>query len=437
MGMLKSALWVLSEKTIRLFSAIIVSSLLARYLKPEGFGILNFYLAILSMLFVLSSLGLNRIIIREIIYSKTKKEKASVIKTAFLMRLFVSCLIFFIVFAFSDFLFSDYVSRYSYIIFICVIFNAFEIFDFYQQGVLDFKKACVARLIALFLSTFLKLIFVFLKFSLVCFFAAILVEYIFLAVLMYKFCARDGRGSLLWSGKFNMVQVKGFLSESWPEIIAGFSAILFLKMDQVMLFYLSSETEVGIYSAAARLSEAWYFLPSAIVAATFPKLIKLKDSGNERYLIGVKYLMSFMICMALIVAVMVSLFGGFAISLIFGDAYKGSSTVLSIHIWSSVFLCVGLVSGSWLVAEKKLRLNLYRNLFGLVINFIFNIFLIPRYGAIGASWSMVFGLASAYLLFNLFCVNLRWIFFDFFFTPFRVIDKKFLIFLKNNISRYE
>ena len=404
--MLKNIFWLLSEKLIQLFGAVIVTALVARHLQPSGFGVFNFYLAILSVLFVVSSLGLNRIVVRDIVCSKTKNERADVIKTAFYLRFFASLLVFLITVVFTNIFVSDYEIYYSYIVFFCVVINATEILDFYQQGVSDFKKVSVVRSVAFVFSASLKIFLVYINMDLVWFFVANLLEYVVIALLIYRFCARDGEVSLLKVGRFNLSQSKVFLIESWPEIIAGFSAILFLKMDQVMLFYLSSESEVGIYSAAARLSEAWYFLPAAIVATTFPRIIALKKQSDQ-YEVFIRQIFTLLTYMSIVVALTVTLLSDFIVPLIFGTDYSGSSQVLVIHIWGGVFLCMGIASGSWLVSEKKLKLNLYRNLLGLFVNFLGNLYLIPEYGAIGAAYSMVAGLFFAFYFFDFLSIKLR------------------------------
>jgi O-antigen/teichoic acid export membrane protein len=427
--LVKNTLWLLSEKLIKLLGAVVISALIARHLQPDGFGTLNFYLAMLSIASVLSSLGLNRIVVREVASSHNKAETASLVKTALYLRLFASFLVFFIAVVSANLFVPQHQGYYSAIVFICLIFNASEILDLYQQGISRFKVVSQVRLIAFVISAAIKLTLVMFKVDLVWFLVANLVEYIVIALLIYKYCARYNSQSILAAGVFSPTKVKILVSESWPEIIAGFSAILFLKMDQIMLFYLSSEQQVGIYSAAARLSEAWYFIPMAIVAATFPRLVELKKTNMASYLKGIKFLLNFMVIFSIVVSLVVMFIGDKAIQIIFGDAFSDSSSVLVIHTWSSIFLCIGLVSGSWLVTEKRIKLNLYRNLVGLSVNFFLNMLLIPRYGAIGASWAMVFGLASAYLFFNLFNKDLNWIFFEVVKTPCVLLKREFTAFL--------
>lgn len=70
---------MLSEKIIRLALSVVTSALIARYLGPQGFGELNYYIALLSIAIVLSSVGFNRIIVRDVVQSRDNVEEQNVI----------------------------------------------------------------------------------------------------------------------------------------------------------------------------------------------------------------------------------------------------------------------------------------------------------------------------------------------------------------------
>src|SRR3546814_4170403 len=75
----------------------------------------------------------------------------------------------------------------------------------------------------------------------------------------------------------------GFLRRSWPILISGITAVIYVRLDVVMLTWWSSPEEAGIYSAAARLSEVWYFVPTLLMNAVFPGLLSLRRSDPDQY----------------------------------------------------------------------------------------------------------------------------------------------------------
>lgn len=405
---IKNTLWMVSEKIIRLIISVFISAIVARYLGPSEFGRLNYYIAILTIAVVLSSLGLNRIIVREVVDKIMSRRKRSIIvSTSLYLRLLASLLIW-ILLSFFFYVISSPQDSLNIAIILCsVVFISIDVLDYHQQGLSSFKIISICRTIGFLLSALVRIVFVSLDFPLIWFVSAVLIEYAITAVIIYFICNREHGPNFISSWNVYLTKTKELLIESWPEIIAGFGAILFMRMDQIMLQLMAGPASVGIYSAATRISEAWYFVPMAIVAATFPKLIELKKTSNKSYLDGVSMLSSLLIYMSLSMAIFFTLFGSFIINIIYGSQYADSAGVVILHTWGAVFLCMGISSGSWLVAEKKLKLNLYRNLFGLVVNFMLNLLLIPIYGVKGAAIATVAGLASAFYIFDFFIPSLK------------------------------
>lgn len=402
---------MLSEKTIRLGFSVLTSALIARHLGPKDFGELNYYIALLAIFIVVSSVGLNRIIVRDVVQSKDNRTQQNIIiTTALYIRLFFSCCIILLAVLYSLLYLSADNFLASIIIFLSLIFTSVDILDFYQQGLSSFKLVSICRTITFFISSLIRLLFVYLSFEFIWFVLAVLIEYMITGFGLIYINSKNKLISPFSIKFFSIDKAKFLIKESWPEIIAGFGAVLFMKMDQVMLQLISGSESVGIYLAATRISEAWYFVPMAVVSATFPKVIHLKKISVIAYYDAIAALSSVLVYMALLVAIFFSIYGGSIINIIYGEAYADSAIIISWHTWGAIFLCMGITSGSWLVAEKKLNINLYRNIFGLVINFISNIILIPIWGTQGAASATVIGLASAFYFFDLFLPSLRPIF---------------------------
>ncbi len=58
---------------------------------------------------------------------------------------------------------------------------------------------------------------------------------------------------------------------------------IYLKTDQIMLGEMSGLTEVGLYAAAAKLSEVWYFLPGLICSVIFPAILRARERSQRDY----------------------------------------------------------------------------------------------------------------------------------------------------------
>lgn len=404
--LLNNTLWMMLEKGSRLVIGVLVSGLMARSLGPDGFGQLNYLISLLTIASVLSSLGLNRIIVREVAnHLEDKLFCNNTVVTAFYLRLIVS-LVLWITVSVIGLLFLPEDMLFITIIFSSLFFIAFDVFDFYAQGSSDFKVISLCRLATFLVTSLLKIGVILLGGGLDVFVWLVMIEYLLVAVFFYAFFIRKRHLALT----LEQVKVRRgveLVMESWPEIIAGFGAILFMRLDQIFLQWLSGDASVGIYSAATRITEAWYFLPSVIIATTFPKLLSLRGTSYERYFEGIRVLMSFLVILSVAVALFFSITADWIVALLFGPNYAERANVIVLHTWGGIFLCMGITSGSWLVAERKLKLNLQRNLFGLAVSVITNWMLIPLYGVTGSAIATVAGLGAAFYFFDLLHPQLR------------------------------
>jgi O-antigen/teichoic acid export membrane protein len=154
-----------------------------------------------------------------------------------------------------------------------------------------------------------------------------------------------------------------------------------------MIKHLLNTEEVGYYAAAVRVSEAWYFVPVAIASSLFPALVSVRSVNIGEYENRLQHLFDFMVIIALIVALAISLTADWLVNIIYGSAYQKAATVLTIHIWAGIFVGLGVVRGKWLVTEGLQHLApLYLGA-GAVLNIVLNYIFIPRYGINAAAYT--------------------------------------------------
>ena len=182
----------------------------------------------------------------------------------------------------------------------------------------------------------------------------------------------------------------------WPMILSSAFAVVYLKIDIVMLGQMVGEAEVGIYATAARISEMWYFVPVAISTAIFPSLIQSRIKlGREVYLARTQRLYDFFVWVSLAIAVAVAFSADFIVVLLFGEQYARAGGILAIHVWAGVFIFLREALGRWFITENLLSFAFISNGLGALVNVILNFMLIPRYGATGAAVATVVSYASA------------------------------------------
>ena len=193
-------------------------------------------------------------------------------------------------------------------------------------------------------------------------------------------------------------------------LIMGFASLMSMIYDQidtVMLRYMRSETEVGLYVASYRMMMIAMSFTPILGQVFFPLLSETvgQDHENEQRYLG--WLWQASMGLALPIAT-----GGFILAepltrLALGSQYTGAGTLFR---WLMLTIVSGPLAsyfGSQLIPIAREKKYLASVLAGAVVNVILNLFLIPRYGAIAAAFTTAISQAIVALMNYYFVRDLR------------------------------
>jgi PST family polysaccharide transporter len=198
--------------------------------------------------------------------------------------------------------------------------------------------------------------------------------------------------------QFSFKRAKVLLRNSWPLILSGMAIMVYMRIDQVMLGQLANDESVGLYSAAVKLSEGWYFIPVAIASSIFPVILAAKQQSESQYYKQLSLLFKLVVAIAYTIALTITLGAHQLTTLLFGASYEDASIILAIHVWSGVFTSIGVIKDMWLTAESLLIFSFFITMSGAVLNVAVNYMLIPRFDAVGAAIATVISYIFANLL---------------------------------------
>lgn len=395
----KNTGWLLLGRIL----SLVVGFLIARYLGPYAFGDLSFAEAFAALFAAVGALGLDSFIIREIIQHPLKRDE--ILGTSLVLRLGANLLLIPLA-VFTYMLFRNYAGSESspnmaLLISLCAIaslFRSFNIIDSYFQSQVASKFVVQVQNICLFISASIKIALIYFQTPVIYFAWALVVDAFLLALGLSIIYKRRKLDFSSWT--FSWQRAQSLLSKSWPLILTAVMISIYMKIDQVMLKSLGSKT-VGVYSAAARISEAWYFIPVAVVTSVFPAIVHARKTDIERYQKRLQNLYDLLVGISLPIAIMVSLSANTIISVLYGNQYEGAGILLSIHIWSGIFVFLGSASSQYLLAEGFTLVSFFRTAFGALVNVLLNLWLIPQYGALGASVAtlIAYAVSTFFILF--------------------------------------
>ena len=379
--------WLFADKILRMGVGLLVGVWIARYLGPAQFGLWNYATAFAAIFSAFATLGLDGIVIRELV--KRPDRQNVLLGTAFILKL-IGGVITLLVSVLAILLLRSGETLTIWLVGISAagfIFQSVNVIDFYFQAKVQSRYTVMAANAAFLLMTGMKIFLLLTSAPLIAFAWVGLGEMVLTALFLiaaYKLNHFDMRE---W--RYERRIMFELLTESWPLILAGLAVMLYMRIDIVMLQGMAGDREVGIYAAATRLSEIWYFLPTVIVSSVSPSIIKYHAIDLNLYISRLRKLYFLMAWLAIGVALPISLLSKQLVSILYGYEFKEAALVLAIHLWASIAVFLGVASSQYLLVEKLQKISFYRTLIGLVCNILLNLILIPKMGAVGAAIATV------------------------------------------------
>lgn len=389
-------IWLLFEKLGVLALSLFTSILVARHLGANDFGSLSYALAIFGMFSPLTYLGLNSIVIRDLI--KRPEQHDVLMGSAFALK-FLGSLILVVLFAFTSSFFIEDKDVINIVIVLSVssVFESFGVVGFWYLSQSKSKYFALSSILSVFLSSLIKILFVFLDKPLIWFGYATASQVVISSVALLVFYKYHRGGFLSWRAHYNFSI--NLILQSWPLALSAVFSLIYLKVDQVMLGQMISSSEVGLYSAAARLSEVWYVLPTALATAVFPTIVKKREQNKKDYLVTLEKLYRSALLMSFIIVIPVFFVAESVIYLLYGEEFEAAGSILAIHIWACPAMFMGAIYSKVLISEGLLKHSLFRDIAGAILNIILNFYLIPLYGGKGAAIATVVAYTfSSYLM---------------------------------------
>lgn len=378
--------WLMAEKILRMIVGLFVGVWVARYLGPDRFGLLSYAQSLVGLFSVVATLGLDGLVVRELV--KAPERGKELIGTAFGLKLIgaIAALVFLVIavqFTSND----SHTNLLVFIIASATIFQSFNVIDFYFQSKVLSRYVVFANFASLLVSSLTKVGLILFHAPLIAFAWIVVLDSFILACGFLFFYIRNESNCKLKNFLFKKKTAVSLLNDSWPLILSGVLISIYMKIDQVMIKEMLNSEAVGLYAAAVRISEVWYFIPVAVSSSLFPAIMNAKKQSEEFYRARFRQLYGLLIWMAVSIAIPIAFLSAEVVRFLYGSQYVHSHSVLMIHIWAGVFVFVGVASGKWLLVENLQFFSTINTLIGAILNIMLNYILINKLGVIGAAWS--------------------------------------------------
>lgn len=374
--------WSLGGKIANMISALFIGILVARYLGPENYGIMNYVISYVSIFAIVATFGMSNIEIRELSRQEDKRE--IILGTCLVIRLCFS-LIAYLVVVLSLFIFpTDRFTTIMILTYGLILFTGIsELPRNYFISVVENKYIVKSEIFRIVIGAAIKIGLLFLKAPLEYFIIAQVFETLLVAS-GYYYSYRTIVGSVRgWV--FDRTIVPFFIKESFPLLLSGAAIIIYQRIDQVMIGNMLDKKEVGYFATAGKFVDLILFLPSVLVQTVTPMLIREKESNCVCYEMKKRTFVSVITWISFIMALLVSIFAYWMIMYTYGEKYAMAIPVLQIMAFKAVGMALSATGGQIIIIENMQKWAFVRNILGCFLCVMLNYLFIPRYGIIGSA----------------------------------------------------
>ena len=388
-----NVVWLLADRVVRLGVGLLVSVWVARYLGPQLFGVYNYAIAFVGLFGFVSTLGLDSIVIRDIVHAP--QDAAEILGTTFILKLSGAVLTLIVSVGAVSVVRADDPAMPLLVGLIAAgtLFQAFDAIDFWFQSQVQSKYTVYARNTAFLLISGVKVGLILWHAPLVAFVAASLAEVALGAVGLVTAYRLTGQSIRRW--RAGVARARSLLSASWPLILTSIAVWIYMRIDQVMLGSLADDRSLGIYSAAVRLSEIWYFVPGAIVSSVLPTIVRSKKLDEQLYYHRVQRLFNLMVLISYAIVIPATILADPLINLLYGPSYREATGMFVILMWTGLFVALGVAREAWTATEGLMRFSFATTIAGAIVNVVLNILFIPKWGALASAWATLAAQAVA------------------------------------------
>ncbi len=398
MAILQNSGWLLLDRMLRLALGLLVGAWVARYLGPSQYGELAYALAFIAFFQAVATLGLDGIVVRDIVQNKT--HATTVLGTAFALRLGVGVICWIAVVSTMAWL--NGVNSRSVLLAALsggsLVFQAADTVDLWFQSQSQSRRTVLAKLTAYLISNGVKVALILSNASLVAFAAVMALDGLTaaagLAVAYRRFPCKQR-----WSR--SVIVAQQLLAESWPFIVSGISIMVYMRIDQIMVKELLGTHALGIYAAVLPLATLWQFIPMMLNASLAPFVARKKAESESAYWRVLQKIFKAYALLGWLVCIPTVAFANLAVRILFGAQYQQGALVLSIYVFTNLFINMGVAQGLWLLNERRAIISLANTLMGAVIAVIGNWLLIPHFGLAGVAMVAVLAQFVSAVLMNL------------------------------------
>lgn len=404
-----------NQNLARLLLSLTVGVLVARHLGTERYGQFNFVLSFLYIYQPLITFGLDEVLLYQ---CKKHTQLKLLFGTSFVIRsitfLVGIVLTFPILFSMNI---DKETSFFTLLYLTSAISIPFSITEIYLNANLKIKEQVKHKTLMFTATALLKVYFVYLKLDLKFFILVAFLEIVFQSAISYRIFMKDYPDLRISTWQFDKNLAKDQLSKGFPLMLSLLVFRGMSKVDQIFIANFATMKDLGKYGAAAKLLDAWQFLPHIISTIYLPKISENSKAVYEYFgLLSISSIGLMLGCFFL---------GEIIIDVFYGAQFSGSYEFLRLYSIQFYFTFMGIARINSMIKDSKTKINLILSSFILLINLIGNYFFIQKMGSIGVIWSSILANLLGFVILSILSRDIRSMLLQYLYSNVFILKKGF------------
>lgn len=387
--------WAIGGKVISLVGTLVLWIILANYLGPKEYGLMNYIISYAFLFQTLANFGLDHIEVRE--EAAGKVPYYITIGTAFWLKIALGIICIGLSIGTAILMGEDSRTVWLIALYSCyIVFNSFVVIRNYFTSLVQNKYIVLSEIFRTFVGIAIKLVLWLTGCSLEWFMAAFAFDYVLLAG-GYISSYRKKIGQLRqW--RFSLPYARFMLKESFPLLLTNAAVIIYQRIDQVMIGQIIDKEAVSYFSVAARFVEVMIFIPATLAHTISPLLVQLLQKDSKAYAAKAQQFMNISLWSCIICSTIASVISYWLVLYTFGIKYIAAAAILQVLAFKMASVALSNTGGVMVVVERLQKWVFFRDIMGCVVCVALNWVLLPRYGAIAAAFvAIAANVAAGYL----------------------------------------
>lgn len=377
----KNYIYNLLYQLLVLILPLVTTPYISRVLGAENIGIYSYTLSISAYFILFGSLGIALYGQREIAYQQKDRDKYSKTFWEIVLLRAITMLISLIIFYFS-FVNGKQYQMYYQILMLEILANCIDISWFFQ-GIEEFKKTVLRNTIVKIISIICIFIFVRTQDDLYIYYLIYVASLLFGNISLWFYMPK-----YINKIKLKTINIWKHLKPTISLFIPQIAIQVYTLLDRTMIgAIVLDKSEVGFYDQSQKIIKVLLTIITSLGTVMLPRIASTFANKQNNKI--TKYMLKSFNVVFLLALPMV--FGIIAVSksfvpVFFGEGYDKVATLM--NVISPIILLIGLsnVTGTqYLLPTKRQKEFTISVICGAIVNFVINLTLIGKFGAIGAS----------------------------------------------------